>query len=85
MGGRQFKFAGVIFGAGWKRQTYLVDLFYECLPFLKSKGSIFIGLCCSILEELECLQGVRNPLDRIAVRIAEKIKVLIVGVFSIGY
>ena len=60
-----------------------MDLFYECLPFSEKQRIHFHRFMLSIHEELECLQRVRNPLDRIAARIAEKTKVLCVDEFFV--
>mgnify|MGYP001170247772 FL=1 len=72
-----------LWGGVGRGKTYLMDLFYECLPFSEKQRIHFHRFMLSIHEELECLQGVRNPLDRIAVRIAEKTKVLCVDEFFV--
>ena len=63
-----------LWGGVGRGKTYLMDLFYECLPFSEKHRVHFHRFMLSIHEELERLQGVRNPLDRIAARIAGKQK-----------
>ena len=72
-----------LWGGVGRGKTYLMDLFYECLPFSEKQRVHFHRFMLSIHEELERLQGVRNPLDRIAARIAEKTKVLCVDEFFV--
>ena len=72
-----------LWGGVGRGKTYLMDLFYECLPFPDKQRIHFHRFMLSIHEELECLQGVRNPLDRIAARIADKTKVLCIDEFFV--
>ena len=72
-----------LWGGVGRGKTYLMDLFYECLPFPEKQRIHFHRFMLSIHKELECLQGVRNPLDRIAARIAEKTKVLCIDEFFV--
>ena len=72
-----------LWGGVGRGKTYLMDLFYECLPFPDKQRIHFHRFMLSIHEELERLQGVRNPLDRIAGGIADKTKVLCIDEFFV--
>ena len=72
-----------LWGGVGRGKTYLMDLFYECLPFPDKRRVHFHRFMLSIHEELECLQGVRNPMNRIAAGIADNTKVLCVDEFFV--
>ena len=72
-----------LWGGVGRGKTYLMDLFYECLPFPDKQRIHFHRFMLSIHEELEFLQGIRNPLDRIAAGIADKTKVLCIDEFFV--
>ena len=72
-----------LWGGVGRGKTYLMDLFYECLPFPDKRRVHFHRFMLSVHEELECLQGIRNPLDKIAAGIADETKVLCIDEFFV--
>ena len=68
---------GLYFWGGVGRgKTYLMDVFYDCLPFEEKMRSHFHRFMQHVHDELHELEGQKNPLDTIAKRIAEKNRVI---------
>ena len=68
---------GLYFWGGVGRgKTYLVDTFYECLPFNRKLRIHFHRFMQRVHHELKQLQGEKNPLDIVARRLAEEARVL---------
>ncbi len=63
---------GYYFWGGVGRgKTYLMDMFYEALPFKKKVRVHFHRFMRRVHIELKQLQGQKNPLDKVADRIRE--------------
>jgi cell division protein ZapE len=76
---------GLYFWGGVGRgKTYLVDCFYECLPFEKKLRTHFHRFMQSVHKELKLLGNVENPLKIVADRIAEKTQVLCFDEFHVA-
>ncbi|CAA0114469.1 Cell division protein ZapE [BD1-7 clade bacterium] len=68
---------GLYFWGGVGRgKTYLMDVFYECLPFERKWRSHFHRFMQYVHEELRALDGEKNPLDIVARHIADKARVI---------
>ncbi|MEM7027746.1 MAG: cell division protein ZapE, partial [Pseudomonadota bacterium] len=76
---------GIYFWGGVGRgKTYMVDTFYDCLPFENKLRSHFHRFMQSIHKELKTLKNVENPLTIVADRLAEKTQVLCFDEFHIS-
>ncbi len=76
---------GLYFWGGVGRgKTYLVDTFYECLPFEKKMRTHFHRFMRHVHEDLQQLKGEKNPLDIVARRIAEQARVLCFDEFFVS-
>jgi len=68
---------GLYFWGGVGRgKTYLVDTFYECLPFSRKLRVHFHRFMQRVHAELASLEGEKNPLDLVADRLAKEARVL---------
>lgn len=68
---------GLYFWGGVGRgKTYLVDTFFECLPFRRKMRIHFHRFMQRVHHELKALQGEKNPLDIVAQRLADEARVL---------
>lgn len=76
---------GLYFWGGVGRgKTYLMDVFYECLPFEEKMRSHFHRFMQHVHLELRSLEGTKNPLDTVALRIAENTKVICFDEFFVS-
>jgi cell division protein ZapE len=76
---------GLYFWGGVGRgKTYVVDAFYECLPFQQKARTHFHGFMRRIHQELRTLANVQNPLDVVADRIARNTRVLCFDEFHVS-
>lgn len=68
---------GLYFWGGVGRgKTYLVDTFFECLPFERKLRTHFHRFMQRVHGELADLEGQKNPLDIVAERLADEARVL---------
>ncbi len=68
---------GLYFWGGVGRgKTYLVDTFYDCLPFRRKMRIHFHRFMQRVHNELKALQGEKNPLDTVADMLAEETRIL---------
>jgi cell division protein ZapE len=76
---------GLYFWGGVGRgKTYLVDCFYECLPFENKLRIHFHRFMQNIHKELKSLGNVENPLKIIARRLSEKTRILCFDEFHVS-
>lgn len=68
-------------GAG---KTYLMDLFFNALPFPEKQRLHFHVFMKNTHDELKTLQGQKNPLKTLAKRIAKKTRVLCFDEFHVN-
>ncbi len=74
---REEPIRGLYFWGGVGRgKTYLMDLFYESLPFQRKLRSHFHRFMQRVHRELRDLAGEKNPLDLVARRIADEARVI---------
>lgn len=79
------KLTGLYFWGGVGRgKTYLVDCFYECLPFEKKLRIHFHRFMQNVHKELKQLNNVESPLNIVADRLAEKTRVLCFDEFHVA-
>ena len=68
---------GLYFWGGVGRgKTYLMDVFYDCLPFEQKMRSHFHRFMQHIHDQLRGLEGEKNPLTVVAKRIAKDNRVI---------
>lgn len=68
---------GLYFWGGVGRgKTYLMDIFYESLPFEQRQRTHFHRFMRGVHKELKALAGEKNPLVQVARRLAERVRVL---------
>lgn len=76
---------GLYFWGGVGRgKTYLMDAFYEVLPFAEKKRTHFHRFMRRVHQQLKLLEGEKNPLDIIAARFAEDTRVLCFDEFFVS-
>ena len=76
---------GLYFWGGVGRgKTYLMDNFYESLPFDAKMRSHFHRFMRMVHQELKQLDGVKNPLEKVADRIAGEARVLCFDEFFVS-
>lgn len=75
---------GLYFWGGVGRgKTFLMDLFYDSLPFDKKRRVHFHRFMLSIHAQLRQLQGRENPLEQVAEQIAQDTTVLCLDEFIV--
>ena len=68
---------GLYFWGGVGRgKTYLVDTFYDCLPFQQKLRVHFHRFMQRVHTELNSLEGEKNPLEIVADRLAQEARVV---------
>ena len=65
-----------IWGGVGRGKTYLMDLFFDCLPFKQKQRTHFHRFMQFVHGELTQLQGQKNPLDKLADLISGQSRVL---------
>lgn len=76
---------GLYFWGGVGRgKTYLVDTFYECLPFDDRMRVHFHRFMQRVHHDLKALQGEKNPLDQVADRLAKEARILCFDEFFVS-
>lgn len=76
---------GLYFWGGVGRgKTYLVDCFYECLPFEKKLRIHFHRFMQNVHKELNQLGNIESPLKIVADRLAEKTRILCFDEFHVS-
>lgn len=76
---------GLYFWGGVGRgKTYLMDNFYESLPFEEKMRAHFHRFMRRIHEEMKHLTGEKNPLEKVADRIASEVKIICFDEFFVA-
>lgn len=65
-----------LWGGVGRGKTYLVDAFFECLPFKRKLRVHFHRFMQRVHAELASLEGEKNPLDIVAERLADEARVI---------
>lgn len=82
---RQGPIKGLYFWGGVGRgKTYLVDTFYDALPFKEKMRTHFHRFMKRVHEELQTLEGEKNPLTIIAKRFAKEARVICFDEFFVS-
>lgn len=76
---------GLYFWGGVGRgKTYLMDAFYESLPFALKQRTHFHRFMREVHRELKALAGEKNPLELVADRIASRARILCFDEFFVS-
>ncbi|MGM0569666.1 MAG: cell division protein ZapE, partial [Pseudomonadota bacterium] len=76
---------GLYFWGGVGRgKTYLMDTFYESLPFERKMRVHFHRFMQRVHNELKQLKGEKNPLEKVASRFAEEARVICFDEFFVS-
>lgn len=76
---------GLYFWGGVGRgKTYLMDTFYDCLPFERKLRSHFHRFMQYVHKELKELDGQKNPLNTVAEKIAQQYRVICFDEFFVS-
>ncbi len=76
---------GLYFWGGVGRgKTYLMDIFYESLPFERKMRVHFHRFMRRVHQELKSLQQQKNPLDVVAQRLADEARVICFDEFFVS-
>ncbi|WP_231759760.1 cell division protein ZapE [Microbulbifer elongatus] len=76
---------GLYFWGGVGRgKTYLMDAFYEALPFERKQRTHFHRFMRDVHRQLKKLAGEKNPLEKVADRIAGRARVLCFDEFFVS-
>jgi cell division protein ZapE len=76
---------GLYFWGGVGRgKTYLMDAFYDSLPFEQKMRAHFHRFMRRVHQELKVLAGEKNPLDKVADRIAAEARVICFDEFFVS-
>jgi len=73
-----------LWGGVGRGKTYLVDTFYECLPFRRKMRVHFHRFMRRVHEELKSLEGEKNPLEKVADRLADEAMVVCFDEFYVS-
>ena len=65
-----------LWGGVGRGKTYLVDTFYDCLPFSRKLRVHFHRFMQRVHSELSSLEGEKNPLQIVAQRLADEARVI---------
>tara|TARA_R110001592_G_scaffold363371_1_gene685677 strand:- start:298572 stop:299765 length:1194 start_codon:yes stop_codon:yes gene_type:complete len=73
-----------LWGGVGRGKTYLVDTFFDCLPFRQKMRVHFLRFMRRVHEELKQLEGEVNPLEKVADRLAEEAIVICFDEFYVS-
>lgn len=73
-----------LWGGVGRGKTYLTDAFYESLPFERKMRVHFHRFMRHVHGELKALGGTRNPLERVAERLAARTRVICFDEFFVA-
>jgi cell division protein ZapE len=73
-----------LYGGVGRGKTYLMDTFYECLPFARKQRTHFHRFMQQVHAELAGLRQQKNPLEAVAASIAAKARVLCFDEFFVS-
>lgn len=65
-----------LWGGVGRGKTYLMDTFYECLPFPRKMRVHFHRFMQRVHSELTRLEGEKNPLEQVAQQLAQETRVI---------
>lgn len=73
-----------MWGGVGRGKTYLMDLFFDSLPFRRKLRSHFHRFMQRVHAELKTLSGEKNPLDTVADRLAKEARVICFDEFFVA-
>jgi cell division protein ZapE len=73
-----------LWGGVGRGKTFLMDTFYELLPFSEKRRTHFHRFMRQVHQQLKLLEGEKNPLELIAEDFAEKTRVLCFDEFFVS-
>ena len=73
-----------MWGGVGRGKTYLMDVFYDCLPFKDKLRTHFHRFMRDVHHQLTALSGVKNPLKLVAANIAKKAQVICFDEFFVS-
>lgn len=73
-----------LWGGVGRGKTYLMDCFYEALPFEQKMRTHFHRFMRQVHSELTRLKGEKNPLDKVADALADKARVICFDEFFVS-
>lgn len=73
-----------VWGGVGRGKTYLMDLFYECLPDHRKRRTHFHRFMQELHQEMTRLQGTSDPLQQVAENLANEVKVLCFDEFFVS-
>ncbi|MAH73006.1 MAG: hypothetical protein CBC09_02820 [Cellvibrionales bacterium TMED49] len=73
-----------LWGGVGRGKTYLMDIFFEALPFQNKMRTHFYRFMRLVHDELRLCKGSPNPIDLVASRLAEKVKVVCLDEFFVN-
>jgi len=73
-----------LWGGVGRGKTYLVDTFYDCLPFQQKMRVHFHRFMRRVHEDLKALEGQKNPLEKVADKLAGEATVLCFDEFYVS-
>lgn len=73
-----------LWGGVGRGKTYLVDMFYDCLPFKQKMRVHFHRFMRRVHEELKRLEGEKDPLEKVADLLAEEAQVVCFDEFYVS-
>ncbi len=73
-----------IWGGVGRGKTFLMDLFFECLPIERKKRIHFHRMMHDVHQRMKTLSFVEDPLDKIATAIAQETRVLCFDEFFVS-
>ena len=84
MGRRNGAARGIyLWGGVGRGKTYLMDCFFDCLPFKEKKRLHFNRFMRLVHAELDSLKGQKNPLEIVAANLSKKVRVLCLDEFYV--
>ena len=72
-----------LWGAVGRGKTFMVDIFFDCLPEGIARRVHFHSFMRSVHRELKGIRGVQNPLDRVVAGWAEELRMLCLDEFHV--
>ncbi|WKD50774.1 cell division protein ZapE [Microbulbifer spongiae] len=73
-----------LWGGVGRGKTYLMDAFFESLPFAQKQRTHFHRFMRQVHRELKEYTGEKNPLDKVADKIARRVRVLCFDEFFVS-
>lgn len=73
-----------LWGGVGRGKTWLMDMFFESLPFERKMRTHFHRFMRSVQQQLKELKGLKDPLDRVAENIAEQARVICFDEFFVS-